>query len=350
MSPGGHARIRRPFAPRRAVASATGELERDIRAVAARIPLSGDGKAPEWLMLMPAGPTVKARSGREWKLSEPARVIAASLDSGVQLPLDIEHGQYHKAKRGERADAVAWIAAMEVRDGAIWGRVEWLDEGRQLVESKKYRYISPDFAARPGSAEVAVIYGAGLVNRPDLAMPAIIARRDSSQGGDMSESLKRVLAALGLPESKSEDEAVAAVRALGAERDRAVAARDADPPLDRFVPRADHDAALQRATAAEERLQRLAEAEVDAELDRAVASGRITPATRDYHRAQALTEGGLERLKRFVAAAPEIAPRAPSPGGDPPNSGSATAGELRVAKLFRRDEAFLDRHAPRREG
>ena len=161
--------------------------------------------------------------------------------------------------------------------------------------------------------------------------------------------LKKILEALGLAAGATEDEAVAAVASLQSERDTAVA-QAAAPPLDRFVPRADHDAALARATAAETALASAAAATLDAEikatLDAAQEAGRITPAARKgYYEGQCRTEGGLEAFKEFIKDAPEIA-GASGITGDPPGGGAtATAAARKVAGMFGHTPEFVDEHA-----
>ena len=85
----------------------------------------------------------------------------------------------------------------------------------------------------------------------------------------------------------------------------------ASPPLDKFVPKADYDLALNRAADAEGKLSAVAQATletaINTEITAALAAGKITPATQEYHIAQCRQEGGLERFKAFVAAAPAVA-------------------------------------------
>lgn len=74
---------------------------------------------------------------------------------------------------------------------------------------------------------------------------------------------------------------------------------------------------MQRATNAEQQLQAFRteqhNKEVDAALTAASESGKITPATVEYHRASCHDQAGLERFKAFVAAAPVV--------GDPSSLG-----------------------------
>ena len=330
------------------------------RAFCAEIALEA-GKAPDWIRLFPAGPELAAADGRRWTLSDPAAV--ASLTDrhrgSRDLPIDWNHAQDIQAPQGLRSDAAGWIKELAARDGALAARVEWTDAGRESVESKAYRYISPSFAherritlpGQPHGGEVRAIAGAGLVNRPAFDMPALAGQQQEDT------MLKKILEALGLAADAGEEQALAAVKALAAERDEAKSLAAA-PPLERFVPRADYDSAVARASAAEGKLASQAAeargAEIKKALDAAQEAGRITPASRSYHEAQCQREGGLEA---FSAAYGEGAPsQAPGPGGGsaapppPTAAGFASEEEAAIASMFGRDAKFLDEHAPRSQG
>ena len=107
--------------------------------VAARcveIPPSSEegGGAPEWVMILPAGPDIEGRDGRKWRLDSAAAVAAASLDGAREVPIDWEHAGNIRAPRGEDAPAAGWFtqgpsprlrgkqklsAALSKRNGAI---------------------------------------------------------------------------------------------------------------------------------------------------------------------------------------------------------------------------------------
>ena len=109
------------------------------------IALNAEAGVPEWVELLPAGLTVRGRDGRAWSNPNPAAIVEAFQNNGADLPVDIEHSTEHKGSHGEPAPAVGWIKAMEVRDGAVWGRVEWTERGSSLLQNKEYRYLSPVF-------------------------------------------------------------------------------------------------------------------------------------------------------------------------------------------------------------
>ena len=316
-------------------------------AFAAAIELDG-GKAPEWIQLFPKGPALETVNydSRSWRLSDPAAVAAASMEDGLDLPIDWEHAQALKAPKGERVETAGWIKEIAVRAGVLTGRVEWTAEGRASVESRQYKYFSPYFLAAKVGGEVWRIQHGGLVKTPAFTMPALAK-------GQEEPMLKKILEALGLAADATEEQAVAAVAALKTERDGAKAAAAA-PPLDKFVPRADYDSALARATAAEGKLasgerERL-EADIKKELDAAQEAGKITPATRAYHEAQCRAEGGLQRFREFVAAAPEIAGGSGASGAPPDGAGAATAAETAVAKAFGHAPEFAREHGSQLAG
>ena len=52
--------------------------------------LAAEG-APDWVQLLPAGPTVEGRNGRSWTMHSPEAVVAGSLADRGRLPLDGMH-------------------------------------------------------------------------------------------------------------------------------------------------------------------------------------------------------------------------------------------------------------------
>ena len=284
----------------------------------------GEG-APEWVELFPAGPQLVGRDGRSWKIEDAAAVAAASLDGNrdkkVEIPVDWEHATDVKAPKGEEAPAAGWITKLEARNGALWGKVEWTERGAAQVAAREYRYLSPHFQYTKQGRVVRKLLSAGLTNTPNFVMTAL-----SREGASMN---KEILTALGLAEDATDEQVVTAINTLKTERDsarnkeiltalglaedatgeQAVAAvnklkTDHAPSLDEFVPRADYDQAVAKVATATKEAQ---ENEIEAEITKALEAGKITPATREYHVEQCKAEGGLERFKKYVKAAPEIA-------------------------------------------
>jgi phage I-like protein len=216
--------------------------------------------APLWVELIPAGEIIEGRDGRTWTNPNPDQIVDAFDANGADLPIDVEHATELKAPNGDPAPAVAWIKALEVRDGgAIWGLVEWVDHGRWMVDSKEYRYLSPVFLHKK-DGEIVKLKSAGLTNNPNLHLTALNRRDNPDHEADPMN--KALLALLGLAETATEQEAIAALTALNAQAKQvpgletslnAAKANAAD--LTKFVPRADHDTALNRASEAENTLK-----------------------------------------------------------------------------------------------
>ena len=255
--------------------------------------------APDWVQLTPAGPRVIGRDGRWWNLTDPA-TVAARFDPTKEPQIDIEHASEIKAPMGEPAPAVGWIKAIEVRDGALWGRVEWTPAGAELVSTRAYRYLSPVFTFDYQTSEIGRIVSAGLTNTPNLEMAALNTAEETPMD-------RAVLEALGLPAAATAVEAVVAINALRSERDTARNAAQTPDPA-RFVPAADHQLALNRIASFEAAETTRREADIAAAIDGAIAAGKIAPASRDFHLAACRAEGGLDRFKSYIGAAPVIAP------------------------------------------
>lgn len=309
-------------------------------AILSPLALAAQGDAPEWIMVMPAGPQLKAVDGRSWRISDPAAVIETSLAAGLDLPIDWEHAQDHKAPRGERADAAGWIDQLELREGAVWARVSWTDAGRRSVESRGYRYISPAFM-HSKSGEVARIIGAGLVNRPAFATLPALAQQAPTHEDHMDQDL---LDALGLPAATTKADVITAIGKLRGDLQTATAAMQ-NPPLEKFVPRADYDQVMTRATAAEQKLAERDAADLEAKVNTlvedAVKAGKIAPASKDHYVALARKEfASVENLLKVTA--PVVTPGGgPDPSGDPAKGKALTDEEKALcAALGISEEAY----------
>ena len=177
--------------------------------------LAAEGTAPDWVQLLPAGPTITGRDGRTWTMHFPEAVVTASRADRDRLPLDWEHSTEIKAPKGDQAPTAGWIISLEAREGAVWGQVEWAKRGQEAVESKEYRYLSPVFRFDYESGEIHRLTSAGLTNTPNFNMQALNRQKtDLETARNQAENLR----------------------------------------LDKFVPRADYDKAVKRATEAEQKL------------------------------------------------------------------------------------------------
>lgn len=300
-------------------------LTTSIQTIALALNLEGDAQAasaPAWIQLTPAGPDITGRDGRAWTLANPDAVVAAFNSNGADLPVDFEHATQVKGAQGEPAPAIGWIKELEVRNSAIWGRVEWNEIGQQAVASKGYRYVSPVFTFKKAAGDILKMVSAGLTNQPNLQLAAL-----NSEGDQEEPAMnKAILEALGLSDDASEADALTAINKI--QSDEATARNRADAPdSTKFVPRADYDLALNKLSSFESADKTRQEEAINTAVDAAVEAGKVAPASRDYHVAACRDEGGLERFQKMVDASPEIAGKTGLDAGNPKAPNKATLSD-----------------------
>jgi len=321
--------------------------KREYMTIRTALNASGDA-APEWIELLPAGPQIIGRDGRSWRMTDPDVVIAASRANGA-IHIDYEHASETKASKGDEAPAAGWVSELEARNGAIWGRVEWTPRAANMISSREYRFLSPVFVFDTGNLQILSLVSAGLTNRPNLDMTALNRAEDNpdpATGKPLMniEQIKALNRSLGLAEEASPAATQAAVDALKASTATALNAAQS-PSLDRFVPRADFDALKVRAETSETALNKIKTdgltAEINAAVDAAVAAGKITPATKDYHIASCKAAGGVTAFKAYVDATPSLTGASVLDKKDPPNTGTGalTADEIAVCRNLGMSEA-----------
>ncbi len=122
---------------------------------------------PDWLHLLPAA-EARTHDGRgPYRITDAAALMAASLPAGGKLVLDENHATDLVAPKGGAAPARGWIVELQSRGDGIWGRVEWTGTGRQMVEDRQYRGVSPVITHRRDGT-VTGILRASLTNTPNL--------------------------------------------------------------------------------------------------------------------------------------------------------------------------------------
>ena len=131
------------------------------------------GEIPDWVELLPAGQIVTGRDGRAWRNSNPQGVVDQFVNRNVDLVIDWEHASEHRAPNGQDAPAAGWVKELAVRDGAIWGRVEWTERAIAQLQRKEYRYLSPVFLFTRDENQIARLSSAGLTNQPNLELTAL---------------------------------------------------------------------------------------------------------------------------------------------------------------------------------
>lgn len=300
-------------------------------------PLDLSGQVPDWIEILPRGPDIAGEDGRAWRLEDPQALLADLRARARPLVIDWEHASEHRAPVGLDAPAAGWVTEYAIRDGAIGGKVEWTERARQQIAAKEYRYLSPVILYRKDTREIVGVDSIGLTNRPNLPIKAL--NREESP----VPLPTALLAALDLPADA--DDARAAQAATALKSDLAAARNRAEqPPLEKFVPRADFDAALARASNAEQALNALQArergAKIDGLIEQALNARKIAPATESYYRAMCQTENGVTEFEAFLAKAPALIGADSGldgkrpPGGSPETEFAANAALRQVSALF----------------
>lgn len=310
--------------------------------VLCRIDLSADGKAPKNVMLFPrpnADGKIVARDGRNFGMYDAAALVASFAEHAQDLPIDIEHASELLAPMGQPAPAVGWITSLSVNaDGSVSASVDWTEEGAALIESKKYRYVSPAFKLDRSIDPPAIttVVSAGLTNRPALKLPALahtqgansmnpkilkmLGLTDKATQAEYDAALEAHLAKIDADKKAAGDQLVAAEAAHSKTKADLAAAQAAQPQLANFVPRSDFDAVRTELasvkTAIEAEKKDAFAKEVTATVNKASSDGKIAAASVEYHIAACATQAGLDAFKKYVEGAPVIAP--PSNPGAPP--------------------------------
>lgn len=322
-----------------------------LAALAAALP--ADGQA---VQLLPAG-VFRAGDGSgrpadapHWKLDGAiaARLIARVAARANPLVIDYEHQTLYAEKNGQKAPAAGWFSgkSLQWRDGAGLFAVdpEWTPAAAGHIASREYRYLSPVFEYDRASGEVLDLRMAALTNNPGLsgmAAVALTALNDfPTQEDPVNETLKKLLAAIGLAEDAPEADALAAVAALKAKADAAdglttqIAALKAQAPDPaKFVP-VETMQSLQTQVAS--LTARLNEGEVADTVEAALSAGKLLPAQKEW--ATELGKTNLAALKSYVEQTPAIAALggmqsdAANPGGKNPNP--STGAEQAVMKAL----------------
>ena len=296
-----------------------------------------DATAPDWIQLLPPGPTIQGSDGRAWTLPDPQSLISAFQQRNKPLVVDWEHASEHRAPQGLDAPAAGWIDALEARDGAIWGHVEWTPRAVQQISAREYRFLSPVFTYQKADSRIVELVSAGLTNQPNLNLTAL--NREESP-----MPLPAALCqALNLPADTDEDTAVKRVKALSMALEVATN-RANQPDIKKFIPRADYDAALNRASAAEAKIAEIEQAklnqQIETALNTALQAGQICPATVEFYRGACQKEGGLEAFNQFLKAAPPVLGTKPDLDSKKPQATALNRAAFEMLSPIARAEAL----------
>lgn len=178
------------------------------------LPAGQDGRAPEWIHLLPAG-TVHTLDGRgPYLVKDAAKLARESLQAaGGRMVIDENHSTDLAAPKGLPAPARGWIVELDPRTDGIWGRVEWTDDGSKLVGGRAYRGISP-VITHLKDGRVTGLKRASLINTPNLVELKTL---HGAQDMDLLAKLRKLL---GLADDADEFAIIAACEKLKSPADK----------------------------------------------------------------------------------------------------------------------------------
>ena len=148
----------------------------------------------------------------------------------------------HASASGGSTEAAAWAKNLRVEDDGLCADFELTPRGRELVEGRRYRFVSPGWTLSKDGAPLALC-SVALTNRPNLPVKPVV-NADETGGRDPDDpnprkdnpemDIKKLAAALGLPETATEEEVLAAIKAMQ-DREAQAAAEAANAKAEEFA-------------------------------------------------------------------------------------------------------------------
>lgn len=165
--------------------------------------LMPDGAVPERVVVTPWGMVESTNGSFVVDEEAGAAVVAAFTAHGTDLPIDFEHqtlGGAYASPQGT-APAAGWITALAAVPGeGIVATVNWTEEGRRMLASRAYRYLSPVALIRPEDRRMIGLHSVALTNKPAIVrMVPVVNRENPMTGPDAAGVVAALSARLALP-------------------------------------------------------------------------------------------------------------------------------------------------------
>ena len=311
--------------------------------IAARVLTDAGGPAPGRIQLFPVGEfsardgrpgTLKGVNVKAWIITPTiaAAVVARWQARETPLVVDYEHQTMNAAENGKPAPAAGWIESLEMEPDGLYATVKWTDAARAFIQADEYRYISPVFTFDPETGAVLELKSAALTNYPALDGLAPVAARAEDAPPMKKEMLEALRSFFGLAADADEDAVFAALKAQGDGQTLTAmltAAKEATPDPAKFVPAELFTAEQAKAATFAAKVKELEGsgtiAALTAEIDAAIADGRLSKACEAWAKATAKTHP--DAVKSYIASSvpPIAALTSTQTGGTPPTGTPHTA-------------------------
>lgn len=296
----------------------------------------GDSRVID-LQVTPAG-DFRPRDGRKldvphWRITAltAAKVIARFNARQSPVVIDYEHQTLHKETNGQPAPAAGWFKSLRWEEGrGLFARAEMTAKALQAIKDGEYKLFSPVFKYDAVTGDVVELELGALTNLPALdGLEPLTARAAATFGLNPLEDspvnplLKALLAALGLPETTTEEQAIAACSALNLAELRTQLGLDAKAGVTEMVAACSHLQAKAATTAPDpkkfvsvdvvEQLKtqiaaltgKVTGKEVDELVAAGLDTGKLLPAQETWARELGKTD--IAALSAYLAATQPIA-------------------------------------------
>ena len=297
-------------------------------------PKAVDG-VPDLIAVIPKG-HVESRKGDFIVDDESFRLINKQfIGRRLDLVIDYEHQTLHDVQ----APAAGWITGLINGDDAIMAKVNWTPKGAEYLKNREYRYLSPVIITRKNDKKVIALHSAALTNTPaiDGMFPLVGCSLDADDyEEEKTMELEKLIKLLGLPETATEDEVEAALRAAGRKPEETEPVANKEPVANSTILTLlglKADAKTEEVAAAIVKLQnggtlaaevqalkaQLEGRAADEAVTAALKAGKITAAQKDWARSYALKDP--EGFAAFVDKAPAAVVMDNLTGVDPKGKG-----------------------------
>lgn len=198
-------------------AVANSQDRRDAIANAIGEPISSDA----WFKISPYGVFKGRTPGREQHFNAENAALMVSEFNSVRGKLgrlfrgapvyrghpDVDPKQYPDDRRRGK------IVELEARGDGLWGKAEWNSLGQENVDQGYWLYPSPYWDAPGGQKQFTPdrLISVGLTNTPRIVTSEPIANSDDD---NQLMDRQQLIAALGLPDEATDEEILAAIKAL----------------------------------------------------------------------------------------------------------------------------------------
>ncbi|MGA0610560.1 phage protease [Caldimonas sp. KR1-144] len=205
-----------------------------LAACAFELPALEGGSHVIELQFVPAG-AFRPSDGREmpvdaWRIdaASASRVIERFRQRKTPPVIDYEHQTLNKEANGQPAPAAAFIKDLVWREGrGLFAVAELTQRASDLIGAKEYRYFSPVFTFDKQTGTVLEVLMGALTNSPAIDGMEPLALRAAATFGiastqedhSMNKLLAAMIAAFGLEQTATEDQAIAALTAIGPIKD-----------------------------------------------------------------------------------------------------------------------------------